>query len=84
MSETIQISVRCFSHVRHQLGKEQLELSLPPGSTVADAEHRVRDLLGPATRNQPFRLALNKDFVDSDAPLREGDEVAILPPMQGG
>ena len=29
-------------------------------------------------------FALNSEFVRSDAPVRDGDEVAFLPPVSGG
>lgn len=31
-----------------------------------------------------MRIALNRDFVDEAAPLSEGDEIALIPPVQGG
>ena len=31
-----------------------------------------------------YRLALNQEFVDEDALLRPGDELALLPPVSGG
>jgi sulfur-carrier protein len=30
------------------------------------------------------RVAVNQDYVGGEHPLREGDEVAIFPPMTGG
>ena len=29
-------------------------------------------------------FALNSEFVRSDAPVRDGDEIAFLPPVSGG
>lgn len=31
-----------------------------------------------------LRFAIDQDFVDADAPLREGAELAIFPPVTGG
>ena len=31
-----------------------------------------------------YRVAINQDLVEKDAPLRENDEVAIFPPVTGG
>ena len=84
MSEDISIKVLCFSHVQFALGRQELELRLAAGSTVADLEREVRTLGGEALARIPLRAAVNKAFVDSDALLCDGDEVAFIPPVQGG
>ena len=80
----LQITVRCFSHLRHHLGREQLLIELPVASTTADVERQVRQMLAPAIRDMRFRIALNRQFVDQPQALSNGDELALLPPMQGG
>jgi molybdenum cofactor biosynthesis protein MoaC len=32
----------------------------------------------------PVRAALNREYVDEDAPLEAGDELALIPPVSGG
>ncbi|HXG37433.1 MAG TPA: MoaD/ThiS family protein, partial [Bacteroidota bacterium] len=31
-----------------------------------------------------LRLAVNLEYVNSDHPLQDGDEVAVIPPVSGG
>lgn len=31
-----------------------------------------------------FRISLNNEIIQSDAPLSDGDEIACLPPFAGG
>jgi len=51
----------------------------PAGLFAAlDAEHR----LGLAIAD--LRVAVNDEFAAWDRPLRDGDRVALLPPMSGG
>jgi len=82
--DSIRVTVRCFSHLRHHLGTAEIALDLPAGSTTADIEARVRERLGPELQRMVFRIAVNQDLVDRPTALSAGDEVALLPPMQGG
>lgn len=38
----------------------------------------------PSMRNLSFRIALNRNLLREESLLRENDEIAILPPFQGG
>ena len=80
----IQVRLRCFSHLRHQLGREEVILSLPEGSTTDDLERQVRTMLGATFSKMIFRTAVNQDLVCEPVQLADNDEVALLPPMQGG
>jgi molybdopterin converting factor small subunit len=54
-------------------------------TTVADVIARVREVF-PGTQAMPATplAALNQRQVKLDAPVTEGDEVALLPPLSGG
>jgi len=67
---------------REQAGQAKLQLELPPGSTVADAKAALES-------QYPLQLsggiaAVNEQFAKGDTRLREGDELAFLPPVSGG
>jgi molybdopterin synthase sulfur carrier subunit len=38
----------------------------------------------PETVHYSYRIAVNNEFIDGDLPLKDGDEVAFLPPFAGG
>ncbi len=38
----------------------------------------------PKTKDMDFQIALNKNIVDGKFELKNGDEVALLPPFAGG
>lgn len=84
MERRIRVLVRCFSHVRDALGAETLPLDLPEGATAADGERRVRAMAPERLEHLPLRLAVNQSFAAPETPLRDGDELALLPPVQGG
>jgi molybdopterin converting factor small subunit len=74
------ITLRAFARYRERLGFDRLELALPVPATVAALlEHpRLAGLPGDAL------FAVNQTFAGRDAPLRDGDEVALMPPVSGG
>jgi molybdopterin synthase catalytic subunit len=81
----VDLTVRLFGAVRERVGAKTLSLSLPEGNSVADlrrrlaSEHAVFDEFG-----ERLAVSVNFEIVDSDEALRDGDEVAFLPPVSGG
>ncbi|TMD40050.1 MAG: hypothetical protein E6I88_10730 [Chloroflexi bacterium] len=78
------VRVVLFAKPRELVGKPQVELALPTGSTPADAWSQLssRYDLGPLPRS--FRCAVNSEYAGWDAPLKDGDELAVIPPVSGG
>ena len=79
------VRVRFLARYAELVGREELELQLPLPATVAQVVERAKDQL-PAARQLPERplAALNLQHVQLDAAVRDGDEVALLPPLAGG
>jgi len=76
----VQVRVRLFAGLRERAGASELELELPDGAVVGDALNEVRAL----TEGVRVVMAVNREYVDPGAPLRAGDEVALIPPVSGG
>ncbi|MBV9337390.1 MAG: MoaD/ThiS family protein, partial [Solirubrobacterales bacterium] len=76
----MQVRVRLFAGLRERAGASELELELPDGAVVGDALNEVRAL----TEGVRVVMAVNREYVDPGAPLRAGDEVALIPPVSGG
>jgi molybdopterin synthase sulfur carrier subunit len=78
-----------FAWLRARIGCAEEEVALPP---------EIRDVSGlldwlrsrgagyaDALQNLAIvRVAVNQDYVGLDHPVRDGDEVAIFPPVTGG
>ena len=81
----MQIEVRLFATYREIVGEGQLAWTLRDGTTVGQLVEAVLTkyprLLG---HRSSMLLVVNHEVVRSDAVLREGDEVALLPPVSGG
>ncbi len=82
---SVQVVVRLFASVREALGREELHLDLPPGSTLREVREAVGHL-APEARPLLERclVARNREFASLEEAIQEGDEIAFLPPVGGG
>ena len=82
----MQVDVRLFAVFRERAGRDTISLELPEGATVADALTAAgrEPGLGEILERMPVRAALNREYVGTDAPVRAGDELALIPPVSGG
>lgn len=76
----MKIVVRLFAGLREQAGTRERTLKLPSGSTVAS----VWPALALGEEPPGLLIAVNRAYADRDAPLEDGDEVAMIPPVSGG
>ena len=80
----MKITVKCFSQVKYALETDELSLELNPGQTTADVEERVRQRAGKKLDGVLLRTAVNRIYVKEPRDRKDGDEVAFIPPVQGG
>jgi molybdopterin synthase catalytic subunit len=78
------VRVVLFAKPRELVGQPKVELALPAGATAADAWSQLstRYDLGPLPRS--FRCAVNSEYAGWNDPLKDGDELAVIPPVSGG
>ena len=78
------ITLLLFASYAEALGASSLAMELPGESTVGDVISAVRMRRG-AERLPPTPLvAVNERYASLDSVVREGDEVALIPPVAGG
>lgn len=81
----MRVEVRLFALQRAQTGQRSVGLELPEGADVAAAwAALVADWPVLAPGGESVRFAQNGRYVDRDAVLAAGDELAIIPPVAGG
>jgi molybdopterin synthase catalytic subunit len=74
-----------FAAARERAGVAELVVELPAGARARDAiAGAVKAAPGLAPIAAQLRVAVNHTFVGADELLREGDEIALLPPVSGG
>ena len=79
------VRVRFFAMLRDAAGTEECRVVLGPGARGVDVKTmlvqrypRLNGLIGYA------RLAVNQEYQPWEAPLRDGDELGLVPPVSGG
>ena len=84
MAVAIAIRVRFFARLRELAGVETQDVKSSPGATVASVYVAMRAYHPGLPLQDGVRAALNHEFVEWDATISEGDEVAFIPPVSGG
>ncbi len=82
----MRITVLYFAVFKERLGRAEELLQVPDGNRVKDA---IDLLTGKywdiAQLRGRFRIALNQEFIDDESIfLKDGDELALIPPVAGG
>jgi molybdopterin converting factor small subunit len=81
----MKIRVEFYSQLYDLTGVRRLDLDLPLKSTVADLLEEVCAKL-PALRSQDksILVGVGVEFVARNYELKPGDEISVMPPVQGG
>jgi len=80
----VTLTVLFFASYADALGRGELELTLPPGSTVRALLALVRAMPGAELLPPAPLVAVNQAYAPLTHPLATGDEVALIPPVAGG
>ena len=79
------IDVQFFSRLRDLAGGARRALELPDGATVGDALAQLyADHPAMARWDKHLLRAVDLEYVGREQPLRAGDSLAVMPPVQGG
>jgi molybdopterin converting factor small subunit len=79
------VTIRFYSRLKDLAGCAETRETLPPGSTLADLLQALGARFpGLRSAEKSILLAVGLDYQDRGYTLRDGDEVALLPPVQGG
>ena len=81
----MQVRVKFFGMLKEVAGRDSETLGLPEGARVADLLENCAQSMPDLKDYFPIiAVALNHEYSERDATLREGDEVALIPPVSGG
>jgi len=85
MFAAMRVTIRYFAAARERAGTSSETLELHDAATVAEALAAVcarHPALQPVA--QRLRLAVDQEFAAPESRLRDGSEVALIPPVSGG
>jgi molybdopterin converting factor subunit 1 len=81
----MRVTIRLFARLRDIAGAAELARDVAPGATIGSV---WKDLIGDfpelARYERSISTAVNADYARMDHAVRDGDEVAFLPPVSGG
>lgn len=78
------VTVRLFAGLRERAGADRLSVELPEGASVSDLLAAMEGTPVGALGPQACVVAVNREYADPASVVREGDEVALVPPVSGG
>lgn len=79
--------IRLFAMLREQAGSGMVDVEAPDGATVAELVSNLADQhesLRPLIGSTSLVMAVNREYAEAGTRVREGDELALIPPVSGG
>ena len=82
----MRVKLLLFAGCREAVGSRELEIELPETVSTVRAAMEVVLSRFPQLRgiSKSVAVAINAEYVAGDAPIADGDELAIIPPVSGG
>ncbi len=81
----MQVKVLFFGVIKDMAGKSGMSFDLEEGARLSDVFERCQaNIPGLPQFAGSIALAVNQGYASSDAILKDGDEIALLPPVSGG
>ncbi len=81
----MKVQVQFYAQLRDLVGIRELEVELPQGATVLDLLDQIY-AQRPALRahDKSILIGAGLEFVKRNYKLKPDEEIAIMPPVQGG
>ena len=79
------VRVQFYSQLRDLVGAPELDLDLPEKSTVGQLLEKIYEQKPTLrSRDKSILVGVGVEFVERNYELKAGDEISIMPPVQGG
>ncbi|MDH7507834.1 MAG: MoaD/ThiS family protein [Methanomassiliicoccales archaeon] len=81
----MKVKVKFFASYREIVGQHEITMDMNQGTKLSDLIEDLKRLY-PRLHGftDPIVTSVNKKYAGDDVILKEGDEIALLPPVSGG
>jgi molybdopterin converting factor small subunit len=81
----MKVRAQFYAQLRDLVGSREIDVDLPEGATVQDLLERVY-AQQPKLRlhDKSILIGAGVEFVDRNYRLKPGEEISVMPPVQGG
>jgi MoaD family protein len=79
----LKIKLHFYALYRDLTGERVKHLEVKEGITLEGLKEEIENHF-PQLKGHPLIMAVNGEYKDSSSPLKDGDEVSLLPPFSGG
>lgn len=81
----IHVQVHLFALAKQLAGRETLELTLTAPANIARVRAAISEQAPPLASLVPHSLfAIGSEYAGDEAEVRDGDQLAFIPPVSGG
>jgi molybdopterin converting factor subunit 1 len=81
----VHVTILLFARLRELTGAGELARSVPEGSAAGDVwQALVKEYPPLAEYTRAVSVAINEEYTRPAATVRDGDQIAFLPPVSGG
>jgi MoaD family protein len=81
----VKIQVQFYAQLRDLAGRQTLDVDLAEGTAVSDLLEQIyRKAPVLRSHDKSILVGVGVEFVDRNYRLKSGDEISIMPPVQGG
>ncbi len=78
------LEILTFGIARDIIGSSLFSIDLTEGSSVEDLKQQILEKYPRFESLSSLMIAVNEEYGNVDTLLKEGDEIALIPPVSGG
>ncbi len=80
------ITIKFFAMLKGKVGKDEAMISIPKQITLSELKEILKIEFSPIKEfiDKNIMISVNQEFAVSDTIIKDGDEIALLPPFSGG
>ena len=83
-NRNMKIKILCFGITRDIIGQFEYTTSLENAATIADLKQHLSTNFPTFASLKSLRVAINSEYAEDTAILKENDEIVLIPPVSGG